>query len=172
MSSSLPFLDIGCGAGEFLSFVHSKGLRAIGVDMNEEEVGRCIVKGLDVRCADAVAFLDGYNGEFSGISLLQVIEHIPIDQHIRLLSLAHQKLSSGGVLIVETINPSYPLSFDTFFTDPTHVRPIPSGYLAFLAQWYGFSAVDVLYLLPAPVFGNYMREARLHYCNYAVIAQK
>ncbi|GHV44103.1 hypothetical protein FACS1894204_00660 [Synergistales bacterium] len=172
LKSSVPFVDIGCGAGEFLSFMQGHGIKTLGVDSNEEEINRCLDKGLVAQCADAIDFLEGYDGELSGISLLQVIEHIPMDKYIRLLSLAHKKIADNGVLIIETINPMHPVAFDVFFSDPTHLRPVPSNYLAFLAQWCGFEKVDILRLYPVPILPSAITDSQFHYHNYAIMARK
>ncbi|GHV55528.1 hypothetical protein FACS1894216_18120 [Synergistales bacterium] len=172
LKSSAPFVDIGCGAGEFLSFMQGLGIKTLGVDFNEREIARCRDRGLVAQCADAVDFLEGYEGELSGISLLQVIEHIPMDKHIHLLSLAQKRLTNGGVLIAETINPTHPLALSGFFTDPTHLRPIPSDYLVFLAQWCGFGKVEILRLYPSPILQSAISDPQFHYYNYAIIARK
>jgi O-antigen chain-terminating methyltransferase len=167
-----PVLDIGCGSGEFLSFLREHGIGAMGIDTNGEEVNGCAARGLAASQADAVEFLKGYSGRLSCISLLQVIEHIPLDRHLDLLLLSREKLSDGGVLIVETINPAHPLALNGFFSDPTHIRPIPMEYLAFLAQWSGFPRVGVLRLGPLPVYMSQTRDPQFYYYNYAILAYK
>ena len=172
LKGAQPFLDFGCGAGEFLAFMQGHGMKTLGVEVNPEEARRCKGRGLRVHCADGLDFLERYSGAFSGISLLQVIEHIPMDRHIKLLQLAHRKLHDGGLLILETINPGHPLSQNGFFTDPTHLRPIPSDYLAFLAQWSGFRDVRILFLYPTPLFKDPADNPRSYYYNYAILARK
>jgi len=171
-NSKYQFLDIGCGAGEFLGYMQWHGIKTLGIDMEESEVARCIERGLIVQQADAIDFLKKHDGLFSGISLLQVIEHIPQEQHIELLSLAKEKLSGDGVLIIETINPAHPLGFSIFFTDPTHLRPISLDYLAFIAQWCGFKNVGIINLYPVPVLPRSITNPKLHYHNYAIVARK
>lgn len=172
LKGAQPFLDFGCGAGEFLAFMQGHGMKTLGVEVNPEEARRCKGRGLRVYCADGLDFLERYSGSFSGISLLQVIEHIPMERHIKLLQLAHRKLHDGGLLILETINPGHPLSQNGFFTDPTHLRPIPSDYLAFLAQWSGFRDVRILFLYPTPLFKDPADNPRSYYYNYAILARK
>jgi len=171
-NSKHQFLDIGCGAGEFLGFLQWHGIKTLGIDIKESEVTRCVDRGLIVQQADAINFLKEYNGFFCGISLLQVIEHIPQEQHIELFSLAKEKLSGDGVLIVETINPAHPLAFSGFFTDPTHLRPISIDYLAFIAQWCGFMSIGTLNLFPAPILPCSITDPKLHYYNHAIVARK
>ena len=170
--SKHQFLDIGCGAGEFLGHMQGHGIKTMGIDIDESEIARCVERGLIVQQAEAIDFLKKYDGLFSGISLLQVIEHIPQEQHVELLLLAKEKLPDNGVLIIETINPAHPLAFSGFFTDPTHIRPIPIDYLAFLVQWCGFRSTGTLSLFPAPLFPSSITDPKLHYYNYAIVARK
>jgi O-antigen chain-terminating methyltransferase len=43
-----PLLDIGCGAGEFLTFLKAHGIKAQGIDIDLNEVARAKSRGLDV----------------------------------------------------------------------------------------------------------------------------
>ena|GEM_PF-655409 len=167
-----PFLDIGCGAGEFMSFMQGYNIKTLGIDINETEVERCRERGLVVHHAEAIEFLKTYKGLLSGISLLQVIEHIPQECHIEMLSLAKEKLTENGVLIIETINPAHPLAFNVFFTDPTHLRPISVDYLTFITQWCGFENTGILRLYPIAVLQSSISDMQFHYHNYAIVARK
>src|SRR5215218_4449711 len=54
-----PVLELGCGRGEFLGLLAAAGVEARGVDSDEGMVEKARAEGLDVVCADAVAFLHG-----------------------------------------------------------------------------------------------------------------
>jgi O-antigen chain-terminating methyltransferase len=170
LSASHPFLDIGCGAGEFLSFLKKEGVNSVGIDFNAQEAERCRQKGLDARCAEALDFLKDDGGLYCGISLLQVIEHIERPSYIELISLAKERLARDGVLILETINPLHARALAGFYTDPTHYIPVPSDYLAFLTQWCGFTKVDVMFLYPAVTHLKELND-EYYYANYAVLAR-
>lgn len=168
-----PWLDIGCGAGEFLHFLAGHGWPAEGIDMRATEVARCQAQGLSVSEADALTHLRalhdaGAAHQFSGISLFQVIEHLPPADVLPLLNLCIQSLMPGGMLLVETINLRHPLAFSSFYTDPTHQTPLPDNYLAFVLQWLGLAQVGVLYTLPSPVALLPQAEQTAQYFNYAV----
>jgi O-antigen chain-terminating methyltransferase len=70
--------------------------------------------------------------------MLQVIEHIPSESIPFLMSAIHRAIVPGGLILIETINLKHPYAFHVFYTDPTHVRPVSSDFLVFLAQWVGF----------------------------------
>lgn len=50
--SNNPFLDIGCGVGEFIAFLSQNGMNAQGIDLNEEEVARAVKRGLGIHSAN------------------------------------------------------------------------------------------------------------------------
>jgi len=169
---SLPFLDIGCGAGEFVEFLSAHGIRAQGIDSNAAEVARAKKRGIEVHRADASAYLRDKDGCFAGISLLEVIEHLPPESLSPLLKNIFQVLNSGGIVLMETINIKHPLAFHSFYTDPTHTRPIPSDFLVFLTQWHGFTDVRLLYTTPMAFTWQQRRDPSRAYFTYAVLAAK
>jgi O-antigen chain-terminating methyltransferase len=167
-----PFLDIGCGAGEFVEFLSAREVVAQGVDMNAEEVARASMRGLNVQCGDALDYLNNHEIAFSGVSMLQVVEHLPPESLFRLVPAIYRALRPGGIAIVETINTKHPLAFHTFYMDPTHTRPIPSDYLVFLLQWHGFVNVNIIYTLPMAHTHRQGLDPSTAYFNYALIASK
>ena len=77
------------------------------------------------------------------------MEHLPFSAYGRLIELAYTKLRSGGLLILETQNPEcLAIYSQTFFLDPTHVRPVPAAQLQFLFTEAGFTGVEIHYLSP------------------------
>jgi O-antigen chain-terminating methyltransferase len=170
--SSLPFLDVGCGAGEFVKYLASNGISSCGIDSNKLEVERAKYRGLDVRLADAMTYLEKSSEAFSGVSLIEVIEHLPIEHLKTLLLMMRNALSPGGLLSIETINPNNRLAFNAFYADPTHTRPIPSEYLAFLVQWTGFTDVKIIHTGPMAYSKDEYHNASRAYLVYAIIAKK
>lgn len=170
-----PWLDIGCGAGEFLQFMHGHGWPAEGIDLSATEVARCHALGLSVQQADALAFLEAphSNGrrKYAGISLFQVIEHVPREQVVPLLQACVHSLLPGGLILVETVNLRHALAFNGFYTDPTHQTPLSDNYIAFVLQWLGLEKVGVLYTLPEPQAFVPPSEHRSHYMNYTAYGQ-
>ena len=168
----LPFLDIGCGAGEFVQFLSTHGIPAQGIDSNATEVARAKERGLDVHCADAFLYLEAHQECFAGISLLEVIEHLPPESIASLLSAIFRALVPGGVVLLETINVKHPLAFHSFYSDPTHTRPIPSDLLVFLTQWHGFAGVQAIYTTPLAFTHEQSVDPSRAYFSYAVLGNK
>jgi len=161
-------LDIGCGAGEFLSFLRAEQLPATGVDLSASEVQRAASAGLDAVCATADDFLAQGEERFAGITLFQVIEHLAPEAVLPTLEACVNRLMPGGVLMVETINMRHPMAVNGFYTDPTHRKPLSDNYLSFLLQWLGLRDVGVLYTLPEPLPGVSKDEPQRLYANYTV----
>ncbi|WCE94121.1 class I SAM-dependent methyltransferase [Acidithiobacillus ferriphilus] len=166
------FLDIGCGAGEFIHYLHQNHICAEGVDQDIQEVERATRRGLSVFCASAESHLKESKKNYSGISLLEVIEHISPDGISPLLSIIFEKLMPGGAVLIETINIKHPLAFHAFYTDPTHQRPVPSDLLVFMLQWHGFVDARVIYTNPIAFSLSEANDPERAYLNYAVFAKK
>ncbi|MBC7315795.1 MAG: SAM-dependent methyltransferase, partial [Chloroflexi bacterium] len=66
-------------------------------------------------------------------------------------SLAAQKLASGGLLILETINPTCLTALlQAYLLDPSHRTPLHPQTLRFLAEQAGFFIQEVRFLRPVP----------------------
>ncbi|MCR4431951.1 MAG: methyltransferase domain-containing protein [Tepidanaerobacteraceae bacterium] len=144
-------LDIGSGRGEFLELCSQEGISAKGVDINDVMVEDCQKKGLDVINADGISYLTNIPDEsLCAVTAFQVIEHLTHDQLLSLLQLALLKLKPGGVIILETVNVDSILSLKNFYSDLTHLKPIPPATLRFLLEAVGFKNVDIVYSSPVP----------------------
>ncbi|RPJ53425.1 MAG: class I SAM-dependent methyltransferase, partial [Acidobacteria bacterium] len=155
-------LDIGCGRGEFLERLAAQGVTARGVDVNGEMVRRCRERGLDVVEADALEYLASQpDGSLGGVFAAQLIEHLPPDRLLRLLSLAHHKQRPGGRIALETNNPAcWAAFFESYIRDITHVRPVHPETLRYLLTASGFTGVDIRFSAPYPRDGKLQRAPR------------
>jgi O-antigen chain-terminating methyltransferase len=145
-----PVLDVACGRGEFLALLREKGIEARGVDLDPDMVARCREQQLDVTRADAFEYLESLpDDSLGGIFSAQFVEHLPPPGYVRLVRLAHQKLRAGGVLVLETQNPECLATLSqSFFLDPTHAQPIPSGQLRFFMEEAGFTRITIRHVSP------------------------
>lgn len=167
-----PFLDCGCGRGEFLETLAGAAIPAIGVDVNRHEIERLDQQGVTVKEADMLSWLQQSDQMYGGISALQVIEHLDSDYLMQFLNAAVSRLIPGGVMILETVNPHCPSALGNFYQDPTHVKPIPPELLQFLVTWNGLSDCKLTYSSLAPVSLRSFSEPRMNYQDYAVIGYK
>ena len=91
-------LDIGCGSGNFLSFMNKKNFNVFGVENNTTALEICAKKKLKVyRSLESLP-----NKAFDIISLWHVLEHLPQTEEV--ITKIHDLLTSKGVLIVAVPN--------------------------------------------------------------------
>jgi len=142
-----PVLDIGPGRGEWLQLLGDTGIEASGVDINSKFVAECTSRGLDVVHADAFDHLRSLpESSLGAITAFQVVEHLPFEALVDLLGLCLVALRPGGVLILETPNPSnLKVGAMTFWNDPSHVHPLPPSMFEFLVAWRGFTDVAIYF---------------------------
>lgn len=146
-----PVADLGCGRGEFLEALRRRGIPAVGVESNPVFAARCREKGLAVEERDLFDFLSTRpDGSLGGISAFQVVEHLPQSALFDLVELAAARLAPGGPILLETVNPESAWAMKWFWSDLTHVRPVPGPTLAQLLRSAGFRDVEVDYRSPVP----------------------
>ncbi|HOL72167.1 MAG TPA: class I SAM-dependent methyltransferase [Bryobacteraceae bacterium] len=174
-------LDIGCGRGEFLELAREAGISARGIDLSEELVALCRAKKLEAETADLFVYLDSLpERSLGGIFCAQVIEHLPPARLPEMLRLACTRLSTGGVLVIETPNPEcLAILASHFYLDPTHRRPVPPQLLSYYLEEFGMGAIEIRRLSPAvesmPALQSLpedFREAFFGALDYAIIAKK
>lgn len=143
-------LDIGCGRGEFLDLLRARGISARGIDVNQAMVEASRERGLDVHAGDALGYLTSLaDGSLGGLFAAQVVEHLPPDYLGSLLETAAHKVRSGGLIVLETINPACWLAFfESYLRDLTHVRPLHPDTLQYMMRVSGFHDVRVEYKSP------------------------
>ena len=143
-------LDIGCGRGEWLELLQENKIKAKGLDLNRLMVQTAQEHGLDVSNGDAIAYLKAQEEEsLDVISAFHIVEHLPFEVLIALFDESLRVLKKGGIIIFETPNPeNLFVGSCSFYTDPTHINPIPPVTLEFLATNRGFRDVTVHKLHP------------------------
>jgi SAM-dependent methyltransferase len=152
MAVTPPVLDLGCGRGEFLELLGAAGVDARGVDIDPDLVKAAVERGLPVVQEEAIRYLSSLEDRsVGGLVLIQVIEHFSAQEIVDVVALAADKVRSGGVVAVETLNPQSLYVFaHAMFLDPTHWRPVHPAYLSFLFREAGFASVDIEWRSPPP----------------------
>jgi SAM-dependent methyltransferase len=165
-------LDLGCGRGEFLVLLQEFGWIAKGVDENSAQCALAAAKNLDVQQGDMFSKLAQTTGESVDlVTALQVVEHIQPSQIRLLVTEGFRVLSSGGMVILETVNPLSPCSLANFWVDETHVRLVSSQWLEYVLASAGFRNIKTLFQIPVPREWQ-TANTLSNYANYAVIATK
>ena len=148
ISASSPVVDLGCGRGEWLAVLASRGIPALGVDSNAVCIAECRENGNNAELADLVGFLRNRpDASVGAYTLFQVLEHLPFPVLLETMREMRRTLVPGGRVIAEVPNAkNLRVAAGTFWIDPTHQRPLYPEFLLFLAQEVGFSSADSLYL--------------------------
>ncbi len=153
-----PVIDIGCGRGEWLELLRDNGIAAQGIDANPLTGDICRQAGFAVVTGDAIDWLNGHpSASAAVISAFHLIEHLPFPVLLAILDQASRVLKPGGLLLLETPNPrNLQVGATSFWTDATHLRPLPCETTAFMVERSGFSEIEILPLHP-------LAEGAIHY---------
>ncbi len=74
------------------------------------------------------------------------IEHLDLQQLIKLIELAYQKLTPGACLILETPNPmSLAIFTHSFYIDPSHNKPVHPLTIKYLLEKAGFHDIELIF---------------------------
>ena len=144
-------LDLGCGRGEWLELLRDEGYQGLGLDINQPMIQYCQEMRLSILDADALAYLKSLpDNSLGGVTGFHIVEHLPFEVLIELVSQTHRVVRTGGLIIFETPNPRNVLVGScNFYFDPTHKNPIPPETLQFVAQYSGFDSAQILRLNPS-----------------------
>ena len=148
--SSEVVIDVGCGRGEWLELLQENAISAKGVDLNRAMVAVSQEHKLDVVVEDAIRYLKSLKDESAAaITGFHIVEHLPFEVLIELMDESLRVLKKGGMILFETPNPENILVGScTFYTDPTHINPIPPVTLEFIAHNRGFKDITLHRLHP------------------------
>jgi SAM-dependent methyltransferase len=149
-SPERPIVDVGCGRGEWLEFLKENALEARGVDLNSSMVAVSRERGLDAVQNDAIEYLRSLPENSQGaITGFHIIEHLPLDVLLDLISESRRVLHPGGVAIFESPNcKNLVVGACNFNIDPTHRNPVFPDTAQFMLDLHGFERVEIQYLTP------------------------
>src|SRR5260370_6306924 len=144
-------LDIGCGRGEMLEVFREAGIRALGIDLNDDSIALCRAKQLQAENADLFTYLNELpDASLGGVVCCQVVEHLPPERLPEMIRLCHAQLRAGSLLSIETPNPECLAIVAThFYLGPTHRHPIPPALMSFYLEEAGFGRIEIERLSPA-----------------------
>jgi SAM-dependent methyltransferase len=150
-----PVVDLGCGRGEFLELLKASGIDAYGVDSDPVACNAARRKRLTVLRADLFDYLRQLpERSLGGIFSARVIEYLPSNLRLELISLCAKSLKPDGLIIIETINPESDFPFGrNSRIDPSHLRPVYPEIMKSMLDSSGFREPRICILAPrvAPI---------------------
>jgi SAM-dependent methyltransferase len=101
--SRATWLDLGGGAGEFSLLVRKQGYDVTLVDGDPRNIANVATLGIRPLLADLNQPLEKLaDASFDGVSLVEVVEHIPMAE--QLMRESYRVLKPGGLLLLSTPN--------------------------------------------------------------------
>ena len=179
-TSGAQIIDVGCGRGEWLELLKENGFDAKGIDLNDIMVNTCRGLSLDAVSSDAIEYLRSLPAaSLCAVTGFHIIEHLPFKTLIALFDESFRVLKPGGIVIFETPNPeNLTVGACTFYTDPSHIKPLVPITMQFLAEYRGFSGVEIKRLHKYSDYYNVAEENKFitenfyNEMDYAVIGVK
>lgn len=132
-------LEVGCGAGEFLSRVNGCVDSYVGLDINESALSIARAKGLNVSNQD----IHSIDKSFDMIFLFQVLEHLASPKEV--ISALVERLNPNGCLVLAVPNPDGYFKFvDVLFLDmpPHHATCWSRDAFQYLADSHRLELVE------------------------------
>jgi 2-polyprenyl-3-methyl-5-hydroxy-6-metoxy-1,4-benzoquinol methylase len=154
LDKSARILDVGCGNGGLVFWLHGKGFaHTSGIDISKEQVD--LAKRLGIRNvfhAQLQHYLTDKEHTYDFIFLRDVIEHFTKDAIISVLDLIYSALTPGGAIIIQTPNAESPFSGRHRYGDFTHETSFTRSSISQVLGVIGFQKATV-HSMPPVVHG-------------------
>tara|TARA_Y100001935_G_C17131990_1_gene421083 strand:- start:42 stop:767 length:726 start_codon:yes stop_codon:yes gene_type:complete len=137
-------LDLGCGRGEFLEWLSSKGhINLTGVDISPSSIGLANqLSNINYIKSDLIDFLKDSDRKFSLIHVKDVLEHLDKDEVLEFLELANKSLDSEGQLLMQVPNANGFNVNKIYYSDFTHETLFSERSLDQILEYSNFKKVN------------------------------
>lgn len=121
ITPGMKVLDLGCGIGITTEHIHQIGADVIGLDLSPKaiEYARNHSKA-NFRCGSI--FFERFYYKFDYVVMADVLEHVALDQHLKLFTLLNGLTTNSGMLIINTPHPDYMKKYP--FRSPKLFQPV------------------------------------------------
>lgn len=146
-------LDIGCGDGSFVYWLHQLGYQnACGIDVSPEQIDKGKALGIDnLVCEDLFSYLNKSKEAFDYIIARDVVEHFTRDAVFQLLDAVYSNLSLNGQFLVQVPNGEGIYYTSIYWGDYTHEMAYTESSLRQITRTTGFTDIVFRPVGPAPV---------------------
>ncbi len=143
LNSSHSILDIGCGTGDFLSYLQKQGWQVQGIEPNKKARHQAQEK-LGIKVSKSIDKLEE-DGKFGVITLFHVLEHIhSLKKGLKYI--IKSLLSNGYILIAVPNHESQDAkNYGAYWAGwdvPRHLYHFNDASIEYLAQKYDLQLVD------------------------------
>ncbi len=149
-------LDMGCAQGHLLAILQRVGYTHLtGVDVSAsliQQARSLVTQDVTLHVADVQSFLaERADASYDVIFFHDVLEHIPRELTIEVLSEFHRALKPGGILSLRVPNMASLLASYNAHIDFTHVTQFAEFALFQVLEQAGFDATQTWFESQAPV---------------------
>lgn len=139
-----PIAELACGHGSFLWWLKTCDFnKCTGIDASPEQIALARQTGAQTLEQDVIAWLRTQPAaSWRALVGIDLVEHLPKDVFLVLLTEAKRVLTPGGSLILRLPNGDSPLVGMNLFNDVTHVWTYTSNCLETLAAMHGYAAAS------------------------------
>jgi predicted TPR repeat methyltransferase len=145
-------LEIGCGWGKYISHLEDLGYTKVeGIDISPEQIefAHKQLKLKNVKLADGIEFLKKSKKKYDAIYMIDVLEHLDLEDSITIGKSIYQSLNKGGVFLFQVPN-GVSLMTPIRYADITHTRAFSDYMCTQYMKLSGFFDIENRALPPMP----------------------
>jgi len=116
-------LEIGPGMGEFVKLISLLGGKKIDIIDNDKSILEYIEKKYHIRykyLTDNISSMDNKLGKYKLIMMIQVFEHIPVEQYKNTIDILFKHLEINGYIVIVVPNANNPVGLTERYHDLQH----------------------------------------------------
>ena len=115
-----------------------------GIDTDTAQIEACWRLGVDAeRVSDSIAYLTGRPDRFQVITLLDVLEHVPVARQVDMMRAVHVALVPRGCVMIQVPNANSPLAARWRYIDYTHYCSFTEHSLRFVLRNAHFDDITI-----------------------------